>query len=195
MSQCTAPRRSEGVRFLAIAWPSLMASSALSVFCAKNSRVPSVKTALGATALTRMLSRPSSRARPRVSPITAAFDVHRHRGIPIGFGDRIESPALEAAVKRGVVDEGVDAPECIERGPRHLHCRGGTRDIELGADRGALFGAHELERLRAVVDVRDDDACAEAAEISRVFLPDPARGARNHNDLAFDLHGDIIASA
>ena len=32
-------------------------------------------TALGAIALTRMLSRPISRARPRVSPTTAAFDV------------------------------------------------------------------------------------------------------------------------
>src|ERR1700724_1998065 len=98
----------------------------------------------------------------------------------------IVSTPLEAAVKRGVVDEGVDASERIERGPRHLHRRGGARDIELGADRGALVGAHELERLRAVIDVRDDDTCAEAAEISRVFLPDPARGARNHNDLSFD---------
>ena len=130
-----------------------------------------------------------------LAAVPNAFDVHGHRGVPIGFRNRIESPAFEAAVKRGVVDEGVDASERIERGPRHLHRRGGTGDIELGADRGALFGTHELERLRAVVDVRDDDTCAEAAEISRVFLPDPARGARNHNDLFFDLHGDITASA
>ena len=33
------------------------------------------RTALGATAFTRILSRPSSRARPRVRPITAAFEV------------------------------------------------------------------------------------------------------------------------
>ena len=52
-----------------------MVSSALSVFSAKNSRVPSVSTALGAIALTRILSRPNSRARPRVSPITAALEV------------------------------------------------------------------------------------------------------------------------
>ena len=56
-------------------WPFLITSSALSSLAAKNSRVPSVITALGAIALTRMLSRPISRASPRVSPTTAAFDV------------------------------------------------------------------------------------------------------------------------
>ena len=40
----------------------------------KNSSVPSVITAEGATALTRMWSGPSSRAIPRVIPITAAFE-------------------------------------------------------------------------------------------------------------------------
>src|SRR6266540_1025075 len=52
------PTRSDGARVRAIAWFSLMVSSAFSVFSAKNSRVPSVNTALGATAFTRILSRP-----------------------------------------------------------------------------------------------------------------------------------------
>src|SRR5262245_1792831 len=130
-----------------------------------------------------------------LAAVPDAFDVHRHRSVPIRFGDRVESAACEAAVKRGIVDEGIDASERVERGARHLHRRRRARDVELGADRGALFAPHELERLRAVVDVREHDTRAEAAEIAGVFLPDPARGTRDHDDLSFDLHGDITASA
>ena len=43
-------------------------------FFTKKFSVPSVSTAEGATALTRILSPPSSLAMPRVIPITAAFE-------------------------------------------------------------------------------------------------------------------------
>src|SRR6516162_4591166 len=89
----------------------------------------------------------------------------------------------------------IAASQSVERDARHLHRRRGARDVELGADRGALFAPHQVERLRAVVDVREHDTRAEAAEIAGVFLPDPARGARDHNDLSIDLHGDITALA
>src|SRR5262249_39188656 len=131
----------------------------------------------------------------RLAAVPDAFDVHRHRRVPLDFTDRIESPAPEAAEERRIVDEGVDASERVERRARQFHCRGRVCNIELGADRGALFALHEVERLGAVVDVREHDTRAEAAEIAGVFLPDPACGARNHNDLAVDLHGDITASA
>ena len=60
----TAPTRSGGVRLYWIDWPALMTSSARPAFSPKNSRVPSVNTALGARALTRIPSRPELAREP-----------------------------------------------------------------------------------------------------------------------------------
>ena len=54
--------------------PAAMTFLAFSSFSPKKSSVPSVITAEGATALTRILSWPSSRAMARVMPITAALE-------------------------------------------------------------------------------------------------------------------------
>src|SRR5262249_61955859 len=105
-----------------------------------------------------------------------------------------ESAALEAAVKRRIVDERVDAAKGVERRARHLHCRGGARNIELRASRGTLFAPHEIEGLRAIVDIGDHDTGAEARKVSRIFLSDAARGAGDHNDFSFDVHR-VTASA
>src|SRR6185437_10525634 len=75
MSQAIVPVRSDGSRVRWIDWPARITSRPRSSLSARNSTVPSVITALGATAFTRILSRPSSRASPRVRPITAALDV------------------------------------------------------------------------------------------------------------------------
>ena len=73
-SQIAVPTRSSLSRLRWIDWPEAMTSRAFSYFSPMNSIVPSVSTAEGAMALTRMRSRPSSRASPRVRPITAALD-------------------------------------------------------------------------------------------------------------------------
>jgi predicted GNAT family acetyltransferase len=42
--------------------------------------------------------------------------------------------------------------------------------------------------LRTVIEITNYDARAKAAKISRVFLPESARGAGNDDDLSFDVH-------
>ena len=130
----------------------------------------------------------------RFAAVPNAFDVHRHRGIPISFANRIETATLETAVKRCVIDEAVDAAKRVERGARHLHCRSGAGNIELGGDRCALFAPQEIERVRAIVDIGDHHTGAEARKISRIFLTDAARGAGDDDDLSFHVHG-VTASA
>src|SRR4051795_10760261 len=68
-----------------------MTSSLRSILSPKNSAVASVITAVGVTALTGMLSRPSSQARPWVRPMTVALEgrvVQRERH-PVDRGRQI----------------------------------------------------------------------------------------------------------
>ena len=52
-------------------------------------------------------------------------------GIPLGLGDRVETPAVQRAVKRGVVDERVEPAKRGDRGLDHRLGGGGV-----GAHRG-----------------------------------------------------------
>ena len=49
--------------------------------------------------------------------------------------------------------------------------------------------------MRAVLDVSSHDPGAKAAEIARVFLPDAARGTGDDDDLALDIHLDLLERA
>jgi hypothetical protein len=144
-----------------------------------------------------MLPPPAHGGYDRLAAVPDALDVHGHRGVPLGFADRVETTALEAAEKRRIVNKCVNAAERVERHARRLHGRGPTRNVELGADRGALFAPHELECLRAVIDIGDHHAGAEAGEISRIFPADAARGAGDDDDFSFEVHASlsVIASA
>jgi hypothetical protein len=68
------------------------------------------------------------------------------------------------------------------------HRRRGARDVELCRGRRAAFRLHQVEGFRAFIDVRNHNASAEATEISRVFLPDPARRAGDDDDFSLDVH-------
>ena len=70
----TVPARSSVSRLRFSAWFSRIDTMPFSNFAPKNSLVPSVSTAVGAIALTRIQSRPSSRASARVMPMTAALE-------------------------------------------------------------------------------------------------------------------------
>src|SRR5262249_56170911 len=107
---------------------------------------------------------------------------------PLGLGDSIQPAALEPTEKRRVVDGRVNSSERIKRRARHVQCRCCARHVQLSGNRRTVFCLQELERLRAVVDIRDHHPSAVACEISGIFLANATRSARDDDDFPLDLH-------
>src|SRR5467141_2850007 len=128
------------------------------------------------------------RARAQEEPA----EVHGHHPVPLLDGDLHERAALEVAVERRVVHEGVDAPEPREGlGGQPLRV-GLARDI---AGHGQRLPAARLD-LRAhrlaVEDVGGDDPRALGGEAQRVGAADAAAGARDDDDAIGQTHGDLL---
>ena len=121
-----------------------------------------------------------------------AFDVHNHCGIPVVLADRIETATPQTTKQSGIVDERVDAAEGVERRLRRRHRRRGAGDVELRRHCHAPFGLDQAQRICAVIDVGNHHAGAAAAEITGIFLPDPARCPGDDNNLSFDFHVDLL---
>jgi hypothetical protein len=118
-----------------------------------------------------------------LAAIPNAFDIDRHGGVPIRFGNRIEAPAAQRAIERGIVDQRVDAPERPGRGVGHLRGGFGISHVERDADRIPILRLYQVERRRAVVYVCGNDKSSCRRQASCEFLPDSARSTRYNDDL------------
>ena len=62
------------------------------------------------------------RAHHRLATAPNTGDVDLHHLLPVAFGQLVKTPAAEAPIKRGVVNQAVDAAESVDG--RRRHCRG-----------------------------------------------------------------------
>ena len=119
----------------------------------------------------------------RLAAIPNPFDIDRHRGVPIRFGNRVEAPAAQRAIEGGIVDQRVDMPERPGRSVRHLGGGFGASDVDSDADRLPVLSLYEVERRRAVVYVCGNDKSSRHGQASCELLPDPARSPCDDDDL------------
>src|SRR5215469_6748724 len=90
----------------------------------------------------------------------------------------------QGSVKRGVVDQRVDAPELPGCGADHVRGGVGAPDVEEDADCRPTLFLDEMHRCGTIVDVGGHDQRSSRREVAREFLPDPACGAGDQDDLA-----------
>src|SRR5262249_27299374 len=123
----------------------------------------------------------------RLAAIPDAFDVDRHRGVPLRFVDRIEAAAMQGAVERGVVDQGIEPAEDAYRRIDHGLRRVRVGDVKLDANAFWPGLGHKLERPAEVLDGAGHEAAPRRGKPSGKFLSEAARRTGDRDDLVLHI--------
>src|SRR5262249_4636463 len=123
-----------------------------------------------------------------LAAVPDAFDVDGHRGIPIGFGQRVEAAAAQGAIERSIIHQTIDAAKSVGSSFAHCGSGSGVSNVEFNGDGVAASVLDQIDSRSAVVNVSSHDSRAGGSEATGVLLPDAARRAGDDDHFVFDAH-------